>query len=125
MSTLRRRFGRSRPREPSEQLEDPPDTGTGSQTPDSDQVTVVPAKHLHSLREENKRVKGRKRKYAWTFSLGGLFGLLLAGFLASNNDLIDIAALADINIDQIKDILPAGFLHEAKALQVRMPPLRR
>jgi phospholipid:diacylglycerol acyltransferase len=116
MSTLRRRFGRSHVREPSE--DSPP--STGSQTPDSDQVTLVPTKHLHSLNAENKRVKGTKRKYAWIFGLGGLFGLSLAGFLASNNDLLDIAGLADINIDQIRDILPAGFLNEAKQLQVNI-----
>jgi phospholipid:diacylglycerol acyltransferase len=80
----------------------------------------VPAKHLHNINEENKRVKGTKRRNAWIFALGGLFGLVLAGFLASNNDLIDIAGLADINLDQIMDVLPLGLLNEAKEFQVRI-----
>ena len=115
MSSLRRRLGRSNATEPSSG-----DSRDGTTTPDSDDFTLVPAKHLHSINEENKRVKGTKRRNVWIFALGGLFGLVLAGFLASNNDLIDIAGLADINLDQIMDVLPLGLLNEAKEFQVRV-----
>ena len=113
MSALRRRLGRSHNPDPS--------TGSsrdGTSTPESDDLTVVPSKHLHALKSESKNIKGIKRRFAWIFALGGLFGLLLAGFLATNNDLNDISSLADINLAQLLDVLPAGFLKEAREFQV-------
>jgi phospholipid:diacylglycerol acyltransferase len=109
MIGLRRRLGRDPPAE---------ESSNGNSTPESEDLTLVPSKHLHGLKEENRRVKGTKRRNAWIFALGGLFGLLLAGFLASNNDLIDIASLADIHLDQLMDVLPAGLINEAKEFQV-------
>jgi phospholipid:diacylglycerol acyltransferase len=91
-------------------------------TPDSDVLELVPSKELHKLKKDgakDKKVKGTKRRFAWIFTLGGLFGLILAAFLANNNDWIDIAsALTDLNLDQILDVLPAGFLNEAREFQV-------
>jgi phospholipid:diacylglycerol acyltransferase len=116
MSALRRRIGRSNPIEPTEPTSTQSRDGTS--TPDSEDFTLVQSKHLHSIKQENKRVKGTKRRFAWIFTLGGLFGVLLAGFLATNNDLIDIASLADINLDQIMEVLPVGLIREAKEFQV-------
>jgi hypothetical protein len=59
---------------------------------------------------------GSKRRHAWVFVLGGIFGVLLAAFLAKNNDLIDLAGL---NLEGIVDVLPAGFMSDLYEFQVR------
>jgi hypothetical protein len=50
--------------------------------------------------------------------LGGLFGIIVAGFFASSNDVFDMQALKDMNLDSIMDVLPAGLIKDAQALQV-------
>lgn len=69
-------------------------------------------------KSKHKHAKGRKRRNAWVFGLGGLFGVLAAGFFAGKNDLMDLAALQSMNLDSIFDVLPAGLLRDAQALQV-------
>jgi phospholipid:diacylglycerol acyltransferase len=90
---------------------------------EDDGLELIPTKELHELHHDAhkaKKVKGTKRRIAWIFALGGLFGLLLAGVLANNNDWVDIASsFTDLNLDQLLDVLPAGFINEAKQFQVR------
>jgi len=85
---------------------------------------TIPAAKLEALnahatrRKEPRAGGGGKRRNAWVFGLGGLFGLLVAGFFAQSNDMIDLSHLADVNLDSLADILPAGLMHEARAMQV-------
>ncbi|KAF1809380.1 LACT-domain-containing protein [Eremomyces bilateralis CBS 781.70] len=65
------------------------------------------------------RTPGTRRRNAWIFFLGGLFGLALAAFFARSNDMLDIRALTDINLDSIFDVLPAALLRDAQDLQRR------
>jgi phospholipid:diacylglycerol acyltransferase len=86
-----------------------------SPTPESDDLTLVRSVELAELKSKSKKVKGTKRRFAWIFTLGGIFGLVCAGFLANHNDLIDLAALTDIN--GLLDVLPAAFVNEAREFQ--------
>lgn len=114
MSSLRRRiFGVSSSDSPS---------SSGTSTPTSgdraEDVTVVPSKHLEKLAQKAKQPKGTKRRNAWIFGLGGVFGLMVAAFFAGNQEMLDLKALADLNLDSLLDVLPAGLIQDAKDLQV-------
>jgi hypothetical protein len=116
MSGLRRRiFGTSSSDSPSLTPEQ-----SREGTPTSEEVRVVSAKKLQALTDSHKK-RGTKRRNAWIFGLGGLFGIIVAGFFASSNDVFDMQALKDMNLDSIMDVLPAGLIKDAQALQV--PPL--
>jgi len=83
-------------------------------SPSPDDYRVVPAQQYKSLTKK----KGSKRRNFWIFGLGGLFGIVLAGFFASGNDMMDLAMLRDMNLDSILDVLPAGLIKDAQDLQV-------
>jgi len=109
-SFLRRRFGGND--DSSETSRDP--------TPDPDkpaQLRVINAQKLDSLQQK----KHSKRRNVWIFSLGGIFGLVLAAFFAGSNDMIDLSSLEGVNLNSLMDVLPAGFLKDAQQLQVRKP----
>ncbi|KAJ4375329.1 phospholipid:diacylglycerol acyltransferase [Neocucurbitaria cava] len=113
MSFLRRRFGGGGGDDsPSDLSRD------SSPAPDADgkrpaNLRVISAKQLQTL----KNGKNGKRKNFWIFGLGGIFGLLVAGFFASNNDLIDMKSLESVNLESIMDALPANFVRSAQQLQ--------
>jgi len=88
-------------------------------TPAPDELRLVPVKQLQTLKSLSKKTKGSKRRTFWTFGIGGLVGVLVAGFFASNNSMMDFAALKDVNLDSMLDVLPAGLIRDAQALQVR------
>ena len=115
MSFLRRRFlgggaGNESPpiisREPS-----PDPQGKGPSN-----LRVITAEQFHTLKKKGKH--GKRRNF-WVFGLGGLFGLAVAGFFASSNDLIDMPSFERVNLESIMDALPAGFVRRAQDLQVR------
>lgn len=122
MSSLRRRlFGESS----SERLRTP-SLPSVDLAEDEEHVTLPlrQLEHIKKLLKSNK-AKGNKRRNAWIFGLGGLFGILVAGYFAGNNDMIDLPYLKDINLDSILDILPAGLIRDANELQVgdsALPP---
>lgn len=60
--------------------------------------------------------KTRKRRNTFIFLLGGLCGLIAAGFFATSNELIDFPGLADLSMDQLVDVLPAGLIKDVKDL---------
>ena len=87
----------------------------------ADQATSVsvPVAKLNELNAHLKRPrKGTKRRYAWIFGLGGLFGILLALYFARNSQMIDMAILKDMNLEALLDVLPAGLINDAQELQV-------
>ncbi|KAL2358409.1 Lecithin:cholesterol acyltransferase-domain-containing protein [Cryomyces antarcticus] len=109
MAELRRRiFGSSSNSTPEPSREGTPDN--------AEDYRVIPAKKLQKLTKASKS-KGNKRRNAWIFGLGGIFGIIVAGFFASSNDIIDLASLADVNLDSIMDVLPAGLIKDARDLQ--------
>ncbi|KEQ89966.1 Phospholipid:diacylglycerol acyltransferase [Aureobasidium pullulans EXF-150] len=114
MSGLRRRiFGSSTAESPSLTPEH-----SRESTPTSEEVRIVSAKKLDKLTASHKKKGfGTKRRNAWVFGLGGLFGILIAGFFASSNEVFDMQALKDMNLDSILDVLPAGLIKDAQALQ--------
>ena len=75
---------------------------------------VVTTKRLDNLRQS----KGAKRRHAWVFVLGGLFGLALAALFADNSDIIDLATFKRMNLESVYEVLPAGFVKDARDLQV-------
>ncbi|KAH0565318.1 hypothetical protein GP486_001279 [Trichoglossum hirsutum] len=60
--------------------------------------------------------KGRKRRFGFIFLLGGLFGIIVAGYFANHNDVININLdlLSELNLDSFFDVIPAGILREAR-----------
>ena len=44
--------------------------------------------------------------------------MLVAAFFAGNQDYLDLKALADLNLDSLLDVLPAGLIKDAQDLQV-------
>jgi phospholipid:diacylglycerol acyltransferase len=118
MSFLRRRFGGT-PTEADSPIE------SREPTPDPDNkrpsnLRVITAEQLHTLKKKGKS----KRKNAWIFVLGGVFGLVVAGFFASSNEMIDLKSLENMNLDSILDALPASFVNSAQQLQVRSSRLK-
>jgi phospholipid:diacylglycerol acyltransferase len=119
MSFLRRRFGGANlaPDSPIESREPSPSPGQ----PRPSHLRVITAEQLHTLKKKGKS----KRKNAWIFGLGGLFGLVVAGFFASNNEMIDLKSLEGMNLDSILDALPASFVSNAQQLQVSLDSIQK
>jgi phospholipid:diacylglycerol acyltransferase len=73
---------------------------------------IMTGKHAHEH-------KWRKRRNGLIFFLGGLFGIVAAGFFAKENNLIDFPELSDLTMDSLFDVLPAGLIKDARDLSVR------
>ena len=117
MSFLRRRFGGGgdTSSEPSREASPNP---SASERPSN--LRVITAEQLHTLKKNSKGKNG-KRKNAWIFGLGGLFGLVIAAFFAGSNDLIDLKSIEGMNLESLMEALPANFVRSAQQLQVRAP----
>ncbi|KAH9890882.1 LACT-domain-containing protein [Xylariomycetidae sp. FL2044] len=87
----------------------PPVTTPRDQSParPGDKVKII--HHNHSP-------KARKRRNTLIFFLGSLFGIIAAGFVAKNNDLIEFPEFADLSVDNILDVLPAGLVKDMREL---------
>ncbi|KAF4301576.1 phospholipid:diacylglycerol acyltransferase [Botryosphaeria dothidea] len=116
MSALRRRVAGDPSGSSSEPSREP--------TPDpaqDEQYRVVTAKKLHQLSAAKEKARanarGSKRWNLFVLGLGGIIGIVGAGWFAQNNDMIDLPAIADLNLDSIADMLPAGLLQDARDLQ--------
>ena len=109
MSELRRRIGRvfSDSPSPSPSRDGTPDPG--------EEVQLVPVSKLKKLTTGKKS----KRKSWLLFGLGGLFGLLLALFLAQQQEVIRLEGLMEVNLESFMDVIPAGIIRDAKDLSVR------
>ncbi|KIW05492.1 uncharacterized protein PV09_03376 [Verruconis gallopava] len=113
MNILRRRNVAASSSAPSESR--PPHVDA-PQTPSNDHTDfrILPAEKLHEIIH---RPKGSKRQKAWIFGLGGIFGIVIAALFAKQNEMLDLAAFSDLNLDSIIDVLPAGILSDAKNFQ--------
>ena len=101
-------FLRRRPVErPASQPED-----TSASAP-KDSLTLVKTSKLHFLKE-----KKSKRRNGLIFTLGGIFGIILAVFFANRHDVISFEGLLDLNLDSLIDVIPAGVVREARDLTV-------
>jgi phospholipid:diacylglycerol acyltransferase len=67
---------------------------------------------------KNGHQKAHKRRNGFVFFLGGLFGLVVAGFFAQRNDLLDLPEFRELSMDSLMDVLPAGFVRDARDLAV-------
>lgn len=99
---------------PSEFLELPVE-GKPSSGKRPNNLRVITAEQLHTLKRKGQH---RKRKNAWVFGLGGVFGLILAGLFAGHNDLISMQGLENVNLEGLREVLPAGFMSGLGELQV-------
>lgn len=129
MSLRRRLFGASEDRDSHESSRTPsPAPTTPSRAQDrkasidgnGDPLVQIRKQKLERLNSyvKEKRPKSSKRRNAWIFGLGGLFGLILALFVAGNNDVIDLSYLREMNLEGLYDVLPAGMVKDAQELQV-------
>jgi phospholipid:diacylglycerol acyltransferase len=120
MSFLRRRFGGGGDEDSTPDLSREPSPGPDGKRPPN--VRLITTEQLQTLKKKGKH---GKRRNAWVFGLGGIFGLLLAGFFASSNDMIDLSGLESLNMESIMEALPDNFVKSAQQLQVRRFYLRR
>lgn len=85
----------------------------------AEEVRLAPASKIHGHHKKSKRRNGL------IFALGGLAGLLAAGFFAQQSDLIEFPEFGDLSMDSLMDVLPAGFVKEARDLAVSFPLHKR
>lgn len=118
MADLRRRvFGSSAYRDASRTPSPVPSSGTQ----DTISVSAAKAEQINKQLSKSAKVPGTKRRNLWLFSLGGIFGVFVALFFAAGrNDVIDLAYLKHLNLDSLMEVLPAGLVKDAEALQVSM-----
>ena len=130
MSELRRRiFGRSGT--PDSADTSPTTSREASPAPDQRgkdgaEYKIVPRQKLERLRSDLKvfkgKSKGTKRRNAWIFVLGGIFGIFVAGFFATSNgsldQLVQFTGMKEMSLDSIMDILPSGVIRDVQELQV-------
>lgn len=115
MSFLRRRFGGAAGNDtPSPDRSREPSPAPDGKRPAN--LRVITAEQLQTLKKKGKHAK---RRNAWVFGLGGVFGLIVAGFFATSNDMIDLKSLQDMNLESIMEALPANFVSSAQQMQVR------
>ena len=65
--------------------------------------------------------KTRKRRNTFIFLLGGLCGIVAAGFFAKSNDLIGFPEIGDLSMESLLDIMPAGLVRDMRDLVVGLP----
>lgn len=99
-----------------------PTTPSESPTPsvrDDDDSPARPGEKVKVVHHRHQPLsKTRKRRNTFIFLLGSLFGILLAGFLANNNELISLPEIGDLSMDSILDVLPAGLAKDMREFVV-------
>lgn len=114
MSFLRRRFGGGAGTDSPDEISREPSPAPDGKRPAN--LRVISAEQLHRLKKK-KGTHGKGRN-AWVFGLGGVFGLVMAAFFATSNDMIDLQSLQQVNLESIMEALPANFVNSAQQLQV-------
>ncbi|KAK4574166.1 phospholipid:diacylglycerol acyltransferase [Recurvomyces mirabilis] len=118
MSELRRRiFGVGSPESTPSSSRDVSPAPQQKDGATGESYKVIPAAKLDKLSKK----KGTRRRNFWIFALGGIFGILVAGFFASSNGgldkMVELAGLQDMNLDSLLDVLPAGLIKDVRDLQ--------
>jgi phospholipid:diacylglycerol acyltransferase len=104
MSFLRRRWVEEPTKQP---------VGDSSSSSPKESLTLVRTAKLTVLKE-----KRSKRRNGLIFTLGGIFGIILAAFFANHHDVISFEGLMDLNLDSLIDVIPAGIVKEARDITV-------
>jgi phospholipid:diacylglycerol acyltransferase len=89
-----------------------PEKDRKSSPTNAEEVRLAPVSKI------NTKEKSRKKRNGFIFFLGGLFGIVVAGFFAQKSDLIEFPELREMSLDSIMDVLPAGFVRDARDLAV-------
>jgi phospholipid:diacylglycerol acyltransferase len=113
-STLRRRGVAQSTETPSES-----DTSVALDAETPEETTVRELADQDGRKIEvihHHKTKTRKRKTTAIFLLGSLFGIILAGFFAKNNDLISFPEIGELSMDSFFDVLPAGLVKDMRDL---------
>lgn len=90
-----------------------PDSTTPNLTPRDQSPSKTQSK---TTAHHGQKSPTRKRRTTFIFMLGSLFGIIAAGFLASKNDLIDIPEIADLGMEAVFEVLPAGLVKDMRDL---------
>lgn len=80
----------------------------------AEDVQLAPVSKIDTTSKHHS--KTRKRRNGLIFFLGSLAGIVAAGFFAGQNDLIDFPEFGDLNMESLIDVLPAGFVRDARDL---------
>jgi phospholipid:diacylglycerol acyltransferase len=83
--------------------------------PNAEEVRLAPVSKIIT---DTKKPPTRKRRNGLIFFLGGIFGLLAAGFFAQRSDLLDFPELSELSMESLIEVLPAGFVSDARDLAV-------
>lgn len=82
--------------------------------------TTNPEDDTRSKKNESPKfnvvTKTRKRRNTFIFLLGGLCGLIAAGFFATSSELIDFPELTELSMDKFVEVLPAGLVKDVRDL---------
>lgn len=91
------------------------DRGDGSVT-----LPIAKLNELNQHLSAIKKHRTSKRRVAYLFGLGCIFGIVIAVYFAGSNDVIDLGYLRSMNLDSLLDVLPAGLVKDAQDLQVSL-----
>ncbi|KAH6677157.1 lecithin,cholesterol acyltransferase /Acyl-ceramide synthase [Halenospora varia] len=94
----------------------PTESSRESAPPKAEEVRLAPVSNIIDSASSKAPKKSSKRRNGFVFFLGGLFGIVAAGFFAGQSDLIDFPELGDLSMDSLMDILPASFVQDARDL---------
>ncbi|KAK3936895.1 putative phospholipid:diacylglycerol acyltransferase [Diplogelasinospora grovesii] len=92
------------------------DSVTPSETPTTPSREESPAKPGNKVKIVHHHPKARKRRNTAIFLLGSLFGIIIAGFFAKSNNLIDFPEIGELSMDSLFDVLPAGLVKDMRDL---------
>ncbi|KAJ5046572.1 uncharacterized protein L3040_003811 [Drepanopeziza brunnea f. sp. 'multigermtubi'] len=79
-------------------------------------VSKITHDDAESSHKHKQKKDSRKRRNGFIFVLGGLFGIAVAGFFAGRSDLIDFPEFGELSMDSLMDVLPAGFIRDAREI---------
>jgi phospholipid:diacylglycerol acyltransferase len=94
-------------------------SGSREETPEkAEEVRLAPVSKI--MTDSKAKPKTRKRRNGLIFALGGLFGLIVAGFFAGKNELIEFPELGEFSLDSLVDVLPANLIKDVRDLSVSL-----